>query len=125
MLSIFTVKHLHAADNVIVLEEGHIRYQGTFDSIQQQGYVPTTNLSRPHFDMTEEKKYATADSEQKEHVAEQEDAEAAIAEKSLGWAPYLFFARMTTWPRAILAAVRNLDSINNPVQAQIYDSCFS
>ncbi|EIN12078.1 P-loop containing nucleoside triphosphate hydrolase protein [Punctularia strigosozonata HHB-11173 SS5] len=118
LLVTHNLKHLHAANNVIVLEAGRILYQGTLDEIKKQGYVPHTEHSQSHPDIQEDSIYAAGTLT--EHVAEQEDDEAPISPKSLGWTPYIFFAQMTTWPRTVLAALLIMSNGAIRVGLQVY-----
>lgn len=95
------VKHLSSADNIVVLAAGRVEYQGSPE-----------NYELP-FDISDSPKTGPSGDKQGqglpvEHVTEVEEEEAPLQKSSIGWVPYTFFARMSSWKQVWLVVVSSL-----------------
>ncbi|KAH8077273.1 P-loop containing nucleoside triphosphate hydrolase protein [Cristinia sonorae] len=104
LLVTHNIKLLEHAHHILVLNEGKIQYQGNLNEITQAGYDLNSRLALPDGGISEEKGRVKVIIEPgEEHVDEQEAEEPAIAQESLGFTPYLFWARNATWVQFVLA----------------------
>ncbi|KAJ6540558.1 P-loop containing nucleoside triphosphate hydrolase protein [Mycena capillaripes] len=95
-------KHLHHADRVLILDAGHMQYEGTLSEVVAAGYQLVREADAPKEAAVSEEKGAGKVEAAKAHVAEKEKAEAPIAASSLGWTPYAFWLRMAGWKGCVL-----------------------
>ncbi|KAJ7493649.1 P-loop containing nucleoside triphosphate hydrolase protein [Mycena latifolia] len=95
------VKHLGSAGNILVLESGSVRYQGTLTQIRDAGYKIDDSLTNSYDNET-----TISDSEPKKESKEYEDMqdidETAIQQASAGFTPYLFYMRMAGWTNSVV-----------------------
>lgn len=103
LLVTHNIKLLEHAHHIIVLNSGKVLYQGTLPEITRSGYDLASGLALGAIGQEGMSKVVIEPGE--EHVEEQEVAEPAIAKESLGFTPYMFWARNASWIQAVLAVV--------------------
>ncbi|KAJ7703885.1 P-loop containing nucleoside triphosphate hydrolase protein [Mycena rosella] len=92
------VKHLGGADNILVVESGSVRYQGTLIQIKDAGYKIEANTSD---DSTTTSGLQETSKDTKEYEDMEEQDETAIQRSSGGFTPYLFYMRAAGWGNSV------------------------
>ena len=92
LIRICSVKHMHAAHNIIVLQTGRIQYQGTIEEIKKQGFETLIESSAVQHTANPVPQEPSSDVSEGD-AQEEEVGEAALAKESLGLTPYSFYSR--------------------------------
>ncbi|KAF7349689.1 hypothetical protein MSAN_01695700 [Mycena sanguinolenta] len=98
------VKHLQAADNVVVLKAGSVEYHGKLDDIIALGYNFDRNTETNRNPSTQPHSPEVMD-RTKVHIDEKESDEKSVPRASRGIVPYLFYMRMAGWSGSLAVVV--------------------
>ncbi|KAJ7065430.1 P-loop containing nucleoside triphosphate hydrolase protein [Mycena amicta] len=90
------VRHLNAAEHVLVFDTGALKHNGTLDEVMRTGYQ-FTRADVPAAAIKSDAPTKAAAGGAKPHVAQKEPPEKPIAQASLGWTPYKFYMSMAGW----------------------------
>lgn len=88
-----TVKYMHAAHRIIVLDSGRIQYQGALSDITKQGYEVLVESAAVQHVTGAASRELSSDVPAEDNTKE-ESGEAALTKESLGPNPYRFYTRM-------------------------------
>lgn len=93
------MQHLSSAHNVVVLDEGRIKYHGPPSNYELAPDLITSISVNSTGSTSPDAR------EDKETITEEEDDEAPLQKSSQGFLPYAFYSRMSTWPQVSLVLV--------------------